>query len=83
MATPVRAVVVVVSLVKRRFASILEKVDFPADLGPHTSVVKGPLWANDTRSASFLFHAGGDESSWIMHFLGASSELHTWEVLAV
>ena len=56
--------------------SSFENVDFPADFGPQMSVVGGSRPSADSvRAASFLFHWGGDTSSWMMHLLGASSEV--------
>lgn len=64
------------AVVSRRFVSSLEKVDFPADFGPHTSTLSFPCWASimlSVRLTSFLFHSAGEESSWTGYRRGASS----------
>jgi hypothetical protein len=61
--------------VKSLFAKSLLVVDFPADLGPHMSVVRFLcLLIVSASDASFLFHAGGETSSWMTPRFGASSD---------
>lgn len=63
--------------VNRPFRNSREKVDFPADLGPHINVdSEGFFRLVATSEDNFLFHSGGETSFWMMHFLGASSEVY-------
>lgn len=62
----------------RRFARSRPKVDLPEDLGPQRKTFgmedDWDLRLAVTREASFLFHSGGETSSWSVNFLGTSKE---------
>lgn len=56
------------------FVTILENVDFPDDLGPHTSST-GTFWSLGLRILAIsLFQTAGDFKSWSMAFFGPSAE---------
>lgn len=59
----------------RRLARSFPKVDFPDDLGPQRKKMgdEAPFRFVAIREASFLFHSGGETSSWRATFLGTSS----------
>jgi len=62
----------------RRFARSRPKVDLPEDLGPQRKMLGTgddlDLRLAATREASFLFHSGGETSSWSVYFFGTSEE---------
>lgn len=62
--------------VPKRFANIFPKVDFPEDLGPHTSTIGALDELLVASSAIFLFHSAGETRSCSLALRGPSSEVY-------